>query len=176
MINQPTGMQRVLVFGLSPVALLLLACLGLIVLAPLRELLGVAGVVGYAVFALISVAALAWAMLRVTRWAIWLEGTQLVARDAFTTRRCDLATAPVHLTTAGWYVRVPTLRVRESEHGRWLKVPLRSANQQLVDPVPLRALAAAINAPARPEPYRGQATQVVTALHQLADNPAVRLL
>jgi hypothetical protein len=87
----------------------------------------------------------------------WLEGTTLVVRTTYRTRRCDLATDPVRL---GYLLWVKCLLFRESMTGR----PARLALGPLTGPE-LAAVADAITARGRRDPG---AWQVVATLRQRA--------
>jgi hypothetical protein len=134
------------------------------------------------------------ALLSVMRTGAWLEGTTLVYRRTFGTRRCDLATAAevsvdsVAETTAvttysaagGATVtpvatgrRIPRLVIRCAS-GRRIRLPLRSGRGSFLPPEQLRAIAAAITAGRREPPHDEHARTVARGLAELADNPLMQ--
>jgi hypothetical protein len=98
-------------------------------------------------------------LLVLLRNRAWLEGATLVRRDVFSTRRCDLATVPVRLATAG-LLRVTCLIALDSATMRKARLPLR----YLTAP-DLAALADAITLGVRRDP---QGWQVATGLRRRA--------
>lgn len=115
-----------------------------------------------------------------------LEGTVLVSKGLFTTKRYDLATAEVEAdsiaeTTAvstGQTVitvptgrRIPLLAIRDVRTGRRTRLVLRPRRAGLLPPVQLVALADAIERGPRPYPYDRYSAQVAGGLRALAANP-----
>ena len=113
--------------------------------------------------------ALVAALLNLLRNAAWLEGTTLVVRGTFTTRRCDLATArqvildSVTATTAvtiGTVTtvvptgrRIPRLTAYQAGAGRPVRTLLSDrGGRRLLGPPQLAALAEAILAGGRADP------------------------
>lgn len=122
--------------------------------------------------------------LTVFRNAAWLEGTTLVVRKPFVTRRCDLATAQLwadsvpEYTSAGNGVttatgrRIPRLRAQDSATGKPAEIQLHDpATRNLLAPQGLLALANAISAGRRPEPDEWRAQQIANALRAMAHDP-----
>jgi hypothetical protein len=136
-------------------------------------------------------------LLSVFRSGAWLEGTTLVQRRTFGTRRCDLATAPevsvdsvpqtttvmtstgsggttaMPVATGG---RIPRLIIRCASGRRPVRVPLRSNRGTFLPPEQLRAIAAAITAGRREPAHDEHARTVARGLIELADNPLMQAL
>jgi hypothetical protein len=125
-------------------------------------------------------------LLRMLRSAAWMEHTTVVVRGAFTTRRCDLATAvELAIDSVAEHVsnghggstptgrRVPRLCMRDPSTGRWLRLSLvNPATKNLLEPPKLGALADAILAgPQRPDPHARHAWKIAQGLYSLADDP-----
>ncbi|MBF8184536.1 hypothetical protein ITP53_01995 [Nonomuraea sp. K274] len=135
--------------------------------------------------ALLCVASLGFLLLDILRAAAWLDGTVLVVRSAFTTRRCDLAEAAlitidsvVERSFAGNAGSAPTgrliprLRVQDPRTGHVVSLQLDDpATRSLFSPVRLHALADAILAGHRPEPYARAAWQAAQEFRRLAADP-----
>lgn len=127
----------------------------------------------------------AWALLGILRTAAWLEGTTLVVRGAFRTRRCDLAAAPrVELDsvpevqsvgngiTSPTGRRLPRLTAYDATTGRPVSVQLIDRPlRRWLDPPKLHALADAILAGPRPEPFARQAAWAASGLRAMASDP-----
>lgn len=117
-------------------------------------------------------------LLRVLRTGAWLEGTTLVARGTFTTRRCDLATASqvvldsVAETTSvpvGSTVmviptgrRIPRLNAYQAGSGHPVRTQLSYAGGPLAPPK-LLALSGAILAGGRTDPVSLQTAAILRA-------------
>lgn len=125
-----------------------------------------------------------WFLMWLMRTAAWLEGTWLVQRRAFTTRRCDLAAAPrvdldsapevqtVNGITSPTGRRLPRLIVVDAATGRAVRLELIDPGvRRWLDPPKLRALADAILAGRRPEPLAGQAWRVASGLRAMSADP-----
>jgi hypothetical protein len=141
---------------------------------------------------LVLVGVVTWGIVRLARPpAAWLEGTTVVVRGFFATRRCDLATATsitidsvpemraVHYGS-GATRSVPTgrtmlaLRTQQSGSGDGLRVWLRHPNtRRLLEPAKLHALADAMLAgPRRDDPSTHQwIERIAQGLHEMADDP-----
>lgn len=140
-------------------------------------------------FGLLPFLAITYAALRMFRSASWLDGTVLSVRGAFSTRARDLARARVRIGSRQLYRtvgmgddsrrvpagRMPMLEARSPGGGRWLATQLRDHRGDLLDAYQLGALADAITAGRRPEPYESEARQVANALREVAANPVHRL-
>jgi hypothetical protein len=156
-----------------------------------------AGVGAAILLTLLAAFGLGIAMLSVLRTGAWIDGTTLVHRRTFRTRRCDLATASevtvdtiaetttvttasagggTTLTPVATGRRIPRLVVRCASGRRPIRVPLRSARGTLLPPEQLRALAAAIMAGTHPPAADEHARTVAKGLVQLADNPLIHAL
>ncbi|TDD25348.1 hypothetical protein [Nonomuraea diastatica] len=132
-----------------------------------------------------SVVALGIVLADLLRAAAWLDGRVLAVRSAFTTDRCDLAAA--HLFTIDSVAErsyvgdlgsvptgrlIPRLRVQDPGTGRLVGLALQDpATRTPLPAVRLHALADAIMAGRRPEPYARQAWQVAQELRRLAGDP-----
>lgn len=136
---------------------------------------------------LVLVGVVAWGIVHLVRPpGAWLEGSTVVVRGFFSTRRCDLATATKITidsfpeTRAGYYGYFPSgrpmfaLRAQQSVGERGLRVWLRHPNtRRLLEPVKLHALADAMLAgPRRADPSAHQwIERIAQGLHQMADDP-----
>jgi hypothetical protein len=156
-----------------------------------------AGVAFAMLLVLLAGSGMGLAFLSVVRTGAWLEGTTLVYRRTFGTRRCDLATAAevsvdsvaettaVTTYSAGGGAtttpvatgrRIPRLLIRCAAGRRPIRLPLRSNRGTFLPPEQLRAIAAAITAGRRPPPHDEQARTVARGLAELADNPLIQAL
>jgi hypothetical protein len=120
--------------------------------------------------------ALALALIKLWRGGVLLEGTVLVLRG-LRTRRIELTGASVMTDSipAPTGHRIPLLRITPAR-GRPARLRLLTGTGSLLPPADLNALAGAIAAGAMPSPDGDGARRVAETLHQLADNPAARLL
>ncbi|HEY3682607.1 MAG TPA: hypothetical protein VGL93_06185 [Streptosporangiaceae bacterium] len=126
-------------------------------------------------------------LLWVLRSAAWMEGSTLVVRGAFTTRRADLARTPriildsvaettsVPVGGSAMVVatgrRIPRLTAFDPA-GKAVRLNLvnPSARQWLAPPK-LLALAGAIVSAPRPEPLAAEAWRVASGLRAMANDP-----
>jgi hypothetical protein len=188
MSGQSAVTKGVLGFMLVGAMLLLVPLLAIILGTGLGVAVGV-----LTLLALWSV--LFWAVMQLFRQAARLEGTTLVVRSAFTSRRCDLATAP-HVTLESVpEVTMVQMQTNPAQPGSSTSVPMRtgrtipvltaseaarrSVRLPLVDPARrrwlapqhLHAIADAILAGPRPEPQAAQARWVASGLRTMAADP-----
>jgi hypothetical protein len=173
----------------------------MLLLAPLLAIILGAGLgVAVGVLTLLALwSVLFWAVMHLFRSAAWLEGTTLVARSAFTVRRCDLATAP-HVTLESVpEVTMVAMQTNPAQPGSSTQVPVRTgrniplltvydragrsvrlalidrAKRRWLAPQKLHALADAILAGPRPEPQAAQAWWVASGLRTMAADPTGRI-
>jgi len=129
-----------------------------------------------------------WFLMWLLRSAAWLEGTVLVRRGGFRTRRCDLAAAPrvvldatpetqtVNGVTSRTGRHLPRLTAWDAHTGRAVTFLLIDpAARRWLDPPKLRALADAILAGPRPEPLAAQAWQAAQGLRAMSADPTGRI-
>lgn len=126
-------------------------------------------------------------MMWLLRTSAWLEGTTLVVRGAFGTRRADLAraarveldsvpeTTSVPVNGGAMVVatgrRIPRLTAYGHD-GKPVRLRLVSPSaRQWLGPPKLLALAGAILAARRPEPFAAQAWRVAAGLRAMAADP-----
>lgn len=113
-------------------------------------------------------------VLRSLRTAVWLDGTTLRVRRAFSTRAIDLSTAEVsvntvtHRTTGDGYpviTQIPTLIAKDPHSRRRAAVTLRLPGHEL------RQLADAMTLNRSTAGRDADAQQIATQLRQIAANP-----
>jgi hypothetical protein len=120
-----------------------------------------------------------------SRYRTWLEGTRLVVQRLFGRTYIELATAQVWIDSMAEQTtvstgnatmsvptgrRIPLLVVQDVTTGKRMRLPLRGKGG-LLPPHQLYALAGAISAGPRPQPYDQQAAHIAGALRGLGDNP-----
>jgi hypothetical protein len=120
-------------------------------------------------------------VLRILRSRSWLDGTTVVQRGAFSTRRVDLAAAEVkgdavtHTQTHGHYRYIYTIAAvaaRDPRRGTTVKIPLRGQGLKRLPAPELTAIAHSIMAVRRPrDPGYEAAAGVAHALTDMAANP-----
>jgi len=130
------------------------------------------GLAGFATFGIV----------KVFRTAFWLEGTTVVLRGAFSTRRVNLATAEVAgdaivvTESTGHYtwrsVISSAVRARDARTGVTIRIPVRTEGRGRLPSDELAAIADAIMAGRLAESAGyTQAEVLARALHEMADTP-----
>ncbi|GAA4578341.1 hypothetical protein GCM10023194_00970 [Planotetraspora phitsanulokensis] len=141
----------------------------------------------FALIAMIAAAAVVTFLLQTFRSRATLSGSTLELTGALSTRRADLASAPVRIDTVPEYVRdphdrvVPTGRriprlIAVDPSGRPVRLRLHGRDRGLLPSAELNALADAIESGTRPEPDAAHATQTAAILRRLATDPLARLI
>jgi hypothetical protein len=140
----------------------------------------------FALIAMVAAAAVVTFLLQTFRSRATLSGTTLALTGAVSTRRADLASAPVRIDSVPEYVRdphdrvVPTGRriprlIAGSASGRPVRLRLHGRDRGLLPPDELNALADAIESGTRPEPDASYAAYTAAILRHLATDPIGRL-
>ncbi|MCT9934126.1 hypothetical protein N5079_28350 [Planotetraspora sp. A-T 1434] len=129
---------------------------------------------GVAMIGLLPLLAMTYLSVQVLRFRADLLGTVLVIQGAMRAKRLDLSSAQVRIDATG-VRRIPCLQIFEppSSSGR---LYLRDFRTPLMPPDDLLAIAHAIEAGIRPEPFADQATQTAVTLRRLATDPLTRLI
>jgi len=140
----------------------------------------------FALIAMVAAVAVVTFLLQTFRGRATLSGTTLELTGALSTRRADLASAPVRIDSVPEYVRgaddqvmstgrrIPRL-IAGSTSGGLLRLRLHGRDRGLLPPDELNALADAIESGTRPEPDATYAAQAAATLRRLASDPIARL-
>jgi hypothetical protein len=141
---------------------------------------------GVRAIALLLAAVFVYVLLLAIRRAAWLEGTTVVLRGAFSTRRVDLSTAIVtgasvtfrhhvgHWNDQSHYVNVevPALVARDHRTGHEIEIPLQDEQRHRMPADQLVALADAMMTGRQPtDPDYQNASALAFRMRQLAANP-----